>query len=131
MLVTKIIFGLALLIMTTIFLSSFASCQAKSRKELILGKWKMDEKEFKQAQMTLEFNKDETSIVDRIVNGESTFKQLYNYKLTDNDQYLSLQPTDSSQKTWKVRIIQLDNKSLTLRSQSPDSSLLILQRQNK
>ena len=89
----------------------------------------MDEKEFKQAQMALEFKRDSTSTVDRIVNGKSTFKQLYNYKLTDNDQYLSLEPTDSSQKRWRVKIVQLDNKSLAFRSQSPDSSILVLQRQ--
>jgi hypothetical protein len=89
----------------------------------------MDEKEYGQAQMALEFRKDKTSIVDRIVNGQSTFKQSYNYKLIDNDQYLMLEPTDSSQKRWKVGIIKLDSKTLTIRSQSPDSSLLVLKRQ--
>ena len=91
----------------------------------------MDEKEYGQAQMALEFKKYRTSTIDRIVNGQSTFKQSYKYKLTDDDQYLLLEPTDSNQKIWKVRIIELDNKILTLRSQSPDSSLLVLKRQNE
>jgi uncharacterized protein (TIGR03066 family) len=125
------ILGLILLIMMTTILSSLTLCQVKSRQELILGKWRMDEKEYTQAQMVLEFKKDKTSIVDKIVNGESTFKRSYTYKLTDNDQYLLLEPTDSNQKTWKVGIIKLDNKILTLRSQSPDSSLLVLKRENE
>ena len=129
--VTRKIFRLISLILMTTILSSFTSCQDKSRQELILGKWKMDEKEYGQAQMALEFKKDKTSTVDRIVNGQSTFKQSYNYKLTDNDQYLVLEPTDSNQKIWKVGIVKLDNKILTLRSQSSDSSLLVLKRQNE
>ena len=128
---TRKIFGLLSLIMMTTFLSSFTSCQEKSRQELLLGKWKMDEKEYGQAQMALEFKKDKTSTIDRIVNGQSAFKQSYNYKLIDNDQYLLLEPTDSSQKIWKVGIVKLDNKILTLRSQSPDSSLLVLKRVNE
>jgi uncharacterized protein (TIGR03066 family) len=127
---TRKVFGLISLIMIATICSSFTSCQDKDRKELILGKWRMDENEYRQAQMALEFRKDKTSIIDRIVNGQSTFKQLYKYQLSDNDQYLILEPTDSSQKTWKVGIIKLDDKTLTLRSQSPDSSFLILKRQN-
>ena len=128
---TRKTFGLISLIMITTIFSSFSSCQNKSRQELILGKWRMDEKEYGQAQMALEFRKDQTSIVDRIVNGQSTFKQSYNYTLIDNDQYLMLEPTDSGQKRWKVGIIKLDSKTLTIRSQSPDSSLLVLKRQNE
>jgi len=128
---TRKIFGLISLLTLTTILSSFTSCQDKSRQELILGKWRMDEKEYGQAQMALEFKKYRTSTIDRIVNGQSTFKQSYKYKLTDDDQYLLLEPTDSNQKIWKVRIIELDNKILTLRSQSPDSSLLVLKRQNE
>ena len=127
---TKKIFGLNALITITTFLFSFTSCQDKYREELILGKWRMDERNG-QARMSLTFNKDKTSIVDRIVNGQSTFKQSYYYKLIDNDQYLLFEPTDSNQKIWKVGIIKLDNKTLTLRSQSPDSSLLVLKRQNE
>jgi len=110
---------------------SFTSCQGKSREQLILGKWEMDAKKYGQAQMSLKFNSDKTSTIERIVNGQSTFKQSYNYKLVDNDQYLLLEPTDSNQKIWKVGIIKLDNQSLTLRSQSRDSSLLILERQSE
>jgi len=128
--VTKQVLGLILILMTTMVVSSFISYQDKSRKELILGKWKMDEKEYKQAQMALEFKKDMTSTVDKIVNGQSTFKKSYTYKLIDNDQYLLLEPTGSDQKVWKIGIIKLDNEALTLRSQSPDSSLLVLKRQN-
>lgn len=128
---TKKIFGLIALIMTTTVLFSFMSCQDKAREELILGKWRMDEKEYGQAQMSLVFNKNKTSTVDRIVNGQSTFKQLYNYKLTDKHKYLLLEPTDKDQKQWKVEIVQLDNKVLTLRSQSSDSSLLVLKRVNE
>ena len=110
---------------------SFTSCQGKSRGQLILGKWEMDAKKYGQAQMSLKFNNDKTSTIERIVNGQSTFKQSYNYKLVDNDQYLLLEPTDSNQKIWKVGIIKLDKQSLNLRSQSPDSSLLILERQSE
>jgi hypothetical protein len=91
----------------------------------------MNEKEYGQAQMALEFREDKTSTIERIVNGQSTFKQSYNYKLTDNDQYLMLEPIDRNQKIWKLGIIKLDSKILTLRSQSPDSSLLILNRQHE
>ncbi|MEP6846724.1 MAG: hypothetical protein ABI861_11995 [Panacibacter sp.] len=128
---TKKTVGVILLMMTATILSSFTSCQDKSRQELILGKWRMDEKEYTHAQMALEFKKDKTATTDRIVNGQSTFKQLYNYKLIDNNQYLLLEPIDSNKKMWKVGIVKLDNKSLTFRSQSPDSSLLVLKRQNE
>ena len=90
----------------------------------------MEEKEYEQAQMALAFNKDKTATVDRMVNGGSRLKQSYHYKLMDNEEYLLLEPTDSNQKTWKIRIVKLDNEILELRSQSPDSSLLVLQRQN-
>ena len=128
---TKKVFKLFLLTLTTTILFSFISCQDKSRKELILGKWKMNEKQYKPAQMALEFKGDNTSILDRIVNGQSTFKQLYTYKLIDNDQYLLLEPIDSNQKVWKVEIINLDNKILTFRSKSLDSSSLTLERQEQ
>ncbi len=128
---TKKVFKLFLLTLTITIIFSFISCQDKSRKELILGKWKMNEKQYKPAQMALEFNKDNTSILDRIVNGQSTFKQFYTYKLIDKDQYLLLEPIDSNQKVWKVEIINLDNKKLTFRSKSLDSSSLTLERQEQ
>ena len=91
----------------------------------------MNEKQYTPAQMSLEFKRENTSTLDRIVNGQSTFKQFYTYKLIDKDQYLLLEPIDSNQKVWKVEIIHLDNKILTFRSKSLDSSSLTLERQEQ
>lgn len=126
---TKILLTLFVSVTTIATPFLFVSCQDKSREELILGKWKMDEKEYGQAQMLLEFKNDKTSVVDRIVNWQSTFERFYNYKLIDYQKYLLLKPADTTQNTWKIEIVTLDNNYLKLRSQSPDSSLLILKRQ--
>jgi len=128
---TKLILVLIILLIATAFLYSFNYCQDKSREELIIGKWEMDKKEYPRAQMSLLINKDKTLILDRIVNGLSTFKQLYSYNLTDNNKFIIFEPFEKGKKIWNVEIIQLDYKVLTLRSQSPDSSLLFLKRQNE
>ncbi len=106
-------------IMTSFF---FLSCQEKSRKELILGKWRMEGKDY-YAQMSLEFNPDKTSVLEKLENSKLAYKQLYTYEFIDEQKYLLLEPSDSGAKIWKIEIVKLDNKTLKLRSQSPDSLL--------
>jgi hypothetical protein len=111
-------------------MSAFSSCQDKSRKELIIGKWRMEGEEYGKNQMALSFSKDNISILERLENGKSTLKQNYKYKLIDEEKYLLLEPLDTNNKVWKIGILELNTKILKLRSQSPDSSMLILKRLN-
>ncbi|MEO6721917.1 MAG: hypothetical protein ABIN67_16230 [Ferruginibacter sp.] len=99
----------------------------QSKTDLIIGNWIMDGKEYI-AQMSLKFKKDSSSILERLVNNKSTLKVEYKYKFSENQDYLHLDPTESSEKKWKIKIIQLDYQTLKLQSQSPDSSVLILHR---
>ena len=110
-----------------LLLVSIIGFSQQSKADLIIGNWIMDGKEYV-AQMSLKFKKDSSSILERLVNNKPTLKLEYKYMLSENQDYLHLDPTDPNEKKWKIKIIQLDYQTLKLQSQSPDSSVLILHR---
>ncbi len=101
---------------------------SQSRSELILGKWVMEGGEFGSNKLVMRFGKDSISTMERWEGEKSILKASFRYLLSDEDKYLLLVHLDSGSRNWYVGIIDLDETTLKLRSQSPDSSLLILTR---
>jgi hypothetical protein len=59
---------------------------------------------------------------------EFVYTDSFSYKLVNNDKYLDLEPLSKGGRHWDIGILELNKQILKIRSQSPDSSFMILNR---
>jgi hypothetical protein len=102
------------------------SCQV-SKKQLIIGKWEVHY-DSSPHEMIINFRKDNIAVLKTWDKNVLTLTDSFSYKLVNDEKYLDLEPLSTRMQKWNIEILELNNKLLKIRSQSPDSSSLILYR---